>query len=107
MIPNVKRGVSAVRARNSTLPRRWPWPGGMTMASSGTRGIVSHRRVIDQLLAQPLERLVVVALQRPEHPRGDEALGAGRRVDRVAERDVGPRLAVGRELIGAGRRPAA
>src|SRR5215211_5838175 len=32
MIPNVNRGVSAVRARNSTLPTRRPWPGATTMA---------------------------------------------------------------------------
>src|SRR5689334_12467994 len=30
MIPKLKRGVSAVRARNSTLPTRWPSPGGIT-----------------------------------------------------------------------------
>src|SRR3954471_17872882 len=33
MMPKVKRGVSAVRARNSTLPTRWPWPGGTTIGS--------------------------------------------------------------------------
>src|ERR1700750_2611108 len=33
MIPKVKRGVSRVRARNSTLPTRWPCPGRTTIAS--------------------------------------------------------------------------
>src|SRR3954449_10901824 len=35
MIPKVNRGVSAVRARNSTLPSRCPCPGGMTTGSTG------------------------------------------------------------------------
>src|SRR3954447_10275545 len=42
MIPNVKRGVSAVRARNSTLPTRWPPPGGMTIARWSIRPACSH-----------------------------------------------------------------
>src|SRR3954462_2891844 len=33
MMPKGKRGVSAVRARNSTLPTRCPWPGGTTIGS--------------------------------------------------------------------------
>src|SRR5829696_6069344 len=56
MIPNVNRGVSAVRARNSTLPTRCPRPGGTTIGRgsaeataqppAGNRGsmIVATRR---------------------------------------------------------------
>src|SRR3954462_7292692 len=40
MIPNVKRGVSTVRARDSTLPIRWPCPGGTTIAQSDMRAMV-------------------------------------------------------------------
>src|SRR3954447_2962857 len=43
MIPNVKRGVSAVRARNSTFPTRWPAPGGATIGwASNMRRIVAR-----------------------------------------------------------------
>src|SRR4051812_5381685 len=48
MIPNVKRGVSVVRARNSTLPTRWPSPGGTTIGWGSTGPIPSrHPRVRD------------------------------------------------------------
>src|SRR5262245_7240552 len=38
MIEKLNRGVSAVRARNSTFPRTCPWPGGTTTAAGATRG---------------------------------------------------------------------
>src|SRR3954451_13817970 len=43
MIPNVNRGVSAVRARNSTFPIRWPSPGAMTIGTLTTPGTLPAR----------------------------------------------------------------
>src|SRR6185503_20447326 len=64
MIPNVNRGVSTVRARNSTFPTRWPLPGGTTTGSGAMTSARPrrHRRADDvrvELLADPLEQRYV------------------------------------------------
>src|SRR5919198_5729791 len=41
MMPRLKRGVSAVRARNSTLPTRWPAPGETTIGRASIGPILA------------------------------------------------------------------
>src|ERR1700750_2009542 len=57
MIPKLKRGVSAVRARNSTLPTRWPCPGGTTTGRRPSSANGAHRlerlRLVEEHLAAP------------------------------------------------------
>src|SRR4051794_9816764 len=79
MIEKLKRGVSSVRARNSTLPSTWPWPGGTTIGDSGTAGsyvapetsmpvwrarVAAHRERRLVRIAVPLEHPAAVALAR-------------------------------------------
>src|SRR5215212_869998 len=56
MMPNVKRGVSAVRARNSTLPIRCPWPGGMTIGATTPEMASVDPRAGPQVTVQRGER---------------------------------------------------
>src|SRR5215211_865185 len=78
MMPKLKRGVSAVRARNSTLPTRWPRPGGMTigrseaiapdvlveqvlgrLAAGRGEALRAVRRHVEEVVALDLEQLAV------------------------------------------------
>src|SRR5215204_4340539 len=78
MMPKLKRGVSAVRARNSTLPTRWPPPGGITigrseaiapdvlveqvlgrLAAGRGEALRAVRRHVDEVVALDLEQLAV------------------------------------------------
>src|SRR4051812_29723503 len=69
MIEKLKRGVSVVRARNSTLPRRWPSPGATTIGSSPTKsGLSRLAGTADQPNRNP------VADSRQQHQgRGEKA----------------------------------
>src|SRR5215211_9097073 len=83
MMPKLKRGVSAVRARNSTLPTRWPRPGGMTigrseaiapdvlveqvlgrLAAGRGEALRAVRRHVDEVVALDLEQLAVEEVDR-------------------------------------------
>src|SRR5215216_6336230 len=73
MMPKLKRGVSAVRARNSTLPTRWPRPGGMTIGRS-------EAIAPDVLVEQVLGRLAA--------GRGEALRAVRRHVDEVVALDL-------------------
>src|SRR5215204_1632204 len=73
MMPKLKRGVSAVRARNSTLPTRWPPPGGITIGRS-------EAIAPDVLVEQVLGRLPA--------GRGEALRAVRRHVDEVVALDL-------------------
>ena len=67
MIPKLKRGESTVRARNSTLPTRWPWPGGTTIG----RGSISRILPVSVVGMSPRARAYPVAEHAPHNAMTD------------------------------------
>src|SRR3954449_6905023 len=93
MIPNVNRGVSTVRARNSTLPTRWPSPGRTTIGcGSGMGAIVARASAIARTRRGRRARAFVWGVATRPGPRRPSACsGRGRAARTAAGR--GPRRA--------------
>src|SRR5436309_2017446 len=107
MIPKLKRGVSAVRARNSTLPRRWPCPCGMTIGS-----VCIARILPDAASPSPGARVVHLeppaAARLPAHRRDHIRRLRARAQTRRAPQPVDVEVVAVRRIAlrGARRRPA-
>src|SRR3954469_16255072 len=85
MIPNVNRGGSGERGRNSTLPTRWPSPGGTTTGWGSIAQIVSEKIAQGGQAAESGRAAAAVADrlrgQRGGHHAGDARVD-GRRASR-------------------------
>src|SRR3954447_15383418 len=87
MIPNVNRGVSFVRARNSTFPTRCPSPGGTTIASGVTAGILPDRCAARLPQVTSIPTSLVGSYAQPDWLIDREKL-AGRFPPRVRAREL-------------------